>query len=495
MRQATSLTFRHYCLNRFPALNDAFCSCANKQHSEKGNCPLPRFYRAFLHYLCFSNFLDEDFGDLVIPHADIMRMCGTQDTAFSSGDFLERFQRDVLPEFRWCDEIPGQKCRRVSAYGWDQPFEQALDRELDFGATRDTLFVSGKAWNDRAKASLRKDATADHETRVPTLVLNATQKKVFEYMETVDGVQFVDKMTENRDAIRAALVELDPGVQRIQQRILGSIREISKIHYYPGERSSRMSSQGDTVVGLKREVRRALCKGWTEVDLKSSQFAILATVLNAPLSKSLVASDENLWQSFYQTTHGKNEPPPPDIKRIYKEIVYGIAFGAAERMTQQIAAMNRKRLALNFPPIEPLEHRLRQVGMTSLLSHPIVRELLELRRAWYGRITKKKGERDVWGNFISVEASTATSHGRWHGAVAAAVIQSIELEIISALFDVANDHGENCDFQICLFQHDGATVSFRAKAKMERAIQRLKDAVERKALTHGVNTTLAVEHL
>jgi len=495
MRQATSNHFRTYCLNRFPALQDQFCACPGKQHEKTADCPYPAAYRGFFQYLCFSTFLDEYSGELVIPHATIVRMFGTNDTSFASGVFLEHFRRDVLPAFAWRDEVPGEKCRVVSAYGWDSAFVQALDHELDVRARKETIFVSGKVWNDRAKAEARYTAAADHEERAQTLVLNPTQRKIFDYMESVSGVQFVDKMIENSEAIQAVLGTLEPEVRKIQERIVGSVTEVSKIHYYPGERSARMSAQGDTVVGLKREVRRTLCKGWTEVDLKSSQFAILAAKLDASLSKALVANDSNLWRSFHHTTHGINEPPPADVKRIYKEIVYGIAFGTAERMTTSTVAMNKKRAALNLPPREPLEQKLRRLNMTSLRSHAIVRELLDLRRDWYERIRKKGGEYDVWGNFIAVEPSSGANPGRWHGAVAAAVIQSIELEIISAIFDVANEHGENDDFRICLFQHDGATISFRAKAKKERAIRKLQEAVKAKAASLGVNTSLECEDL
>jgi hypothetical protein len=495
MRQATTDHFRAYCINRFPALQEEFCACPDKEHEKTADCPYPPAYRAFFQYLCFSTFLDEDSGELVIPHATIVRIFGTNDTAFASGVFLEQFRRDVLPAFTWRDEIPGEKCRCVVSYGWDNAFLQALDQELDVRAPKETIFVSGKAWNDRAKAIARLTAVADHEERAQTLALNPTQQKIFDYMEAVNGVQFVDKMIENAEAIQVVLGTLDPEVRKIQERILGSAKEVSKIHYYPGDRSARMSAQGDTVVGLKREVRRTLCKGWTEVDLKSSQFAILASKLDAPLSKALVASEGNLWQSFYQTTHGINEAPPPEIKRIYKEIVYGIAFGTAERTTQSTIAMNKRRSGLNLPPREPLEQKLQRLNMTSLLSHAIVRELLDLRRAWYDRITKNKGERDVWGNFIAVEPSSGTNSGRWRGAVGATAIQSIELEIISSVFDVANEHGENDDFQICLFQHDGATISFRAKAKKDRAIRKLQEAVKEKATSLGVNTSLEVENL
>jgi hypothetical protein len=74
--------------------------------------------------------------------------------------------------------------------------------------------------------------------------------------------------------------------------------------------------------------------------------------------------------------------------------------------------------------------------------------------------------------------------------VAAAVIQSVEMEIISVIFDVATRHGESDEFLITIFQHDGATVSFQYEPKLPRAQRKLKDAVEARAKQLGIQTVL-----
>jgi hypothetical protein len=67
--------------------------------------------------------------------------------------------------------------------------------------------------------------------------------------------------------------------------------------------------------------------------------------------------------------------------------------------------------------------------------------------------------------------------------------------IIAPIFDVAQKHGKSDQFKICLFQHDGATISFQSQKKQERAQKRLKAAVEARAGQLGVATILEFTQL
>jgi hypothetical protein len=124
----------------------------------------------------------------------------------------------------------------------------------------------------------------------------------------------------------------------------------------------------------------------------------------------------------------------------HKETVYSICFG---KSTTSLA------------------YFLQASNLIALMSHPIVQELLGLRRQWFREIRNAGGAFDVWGEWHALDLTRdpKTKKGRhWEGAVAAAVIQSVELEIIAPLFDVALKHGKSDQFRICLFQHDGATL-------------------------------------
>lgn len=126
--------------------------------------------------------------------------------------------------------------------------------------------------------------------------------------------------------------------------------------------------------------------------------------------------------------------------------------------------------------------------------HPVLQELLQLRARWFERIENDGGAEDVWGTWHAIRRGTDCAPGeraRLARHVAATVVQSIEMEIIAPIFDIARSHGDTYQFGIVLFQHDGATISFRAHGKRkEKAMTLLRDAVETRARELGVQTTL-----
>jgi hypothetical protein len=237
------------------------------------------------------------------------------------------------------------------------------------------------------------------------------------------------------------------------------------------------------VVGLKSEIRKAVCAGLTECDLRSSQFAILAAKLDAPLSKALIAEGKNLWCELYAHTHGIDAAPPKEVKDAFKECIYSICFGKSVEDTRL------------FRETKPgLRTFLAERGLAMLLDHPIVRELFELRARWFAEINREGGARDVWGTWHAIKLRKDCRSGespRLARHVAATVIQSTEMEIIAPIFDVAARYGTGYQFKIVLFQHDGATISFQAHdARKDKAKALLRKAVETRASELGVQTTL-----
>lgn len=483
MQHATTKHFRDFCFKKYPALQDNID------------------YAAFFNLICFSGFRDkENDYRLVISHDFICNELHKDPIHWRSGEFLKAFKKDVLPNFIW-SEATDDKARQVIDCGFDDETILEHNEAIDIFSVPEVLFASGKLWNSGNRTANKKNVVVTHNSRLAATELNPTQKLIVDEMSKVDGVQFIDKLKENEARIVEELNKLDPTKRKIQERIIGSIREYSKIHYYPGNRTARLSAAGDTVVSLKGSIRRALTHGYTEFDLVSSQFAILAKILNAPLSKDKLNKNENIWQSFYLLTHKLNEIPPKHIKKIYKELLYGIAFGTTKKLTARHIKDNERRAKAKPPiaPIESLEQKLAKYDMTILLEHTIIKELLELRSKWFQQIKKDGGAKDVWGNFLSITKDTIVDgkkeKARWYGAVAASVIQSYELEIISAVFEAQKEHGKQMDFQINIFQHDGGTISIKDKSVEKLVIKRLSEAVETKAQSYGIKTTLEFERL
>lgn len=465
MRPSVSPNFRQFVLNKYPVL--------------AGNEPFLRLF----HYLCFGDFSDRDTKQLVIPTRKMAEEFYRQEYTchFKGREVLEEFRGKVLPTMSWSghEALSGQswngKARQITCNGFDAEMQEALRQECLRPSEDQVQFITGEPYRRADRYHHRDQATAAYEAELACSSLNPTQSKLLDYLRKISaGHLFIRKLEDNRQAIEEAIKALPPHVQDIQYRILANVEHNPTVYYLPSgqERTCRLSPKGDSLIGLKKEVRKAATKGWWECDLRSSQFAILATVLKAPISKAFIASGKSLWRELYGFVSGiKDAEPPPETKNVLKEALYSLCYGKSKIHLKDFLALH---------------------GLEKLLTHPILAELLSLRRKWFQEIERAGGAHDVWGQWHAVDEK----QGRWAGSVAATIIQAIEMEIISPIFDVAERYKKSGQIRICLFQHDGATMSFRAKDKrLARAQKQLKKAVEDRARQLGVSTVLEFTEL
>lgn len=464
MRPSTSRNFRQFVLNKYPAL--------------EGNEPFLRFFL----YLCFGDFSDKTSKRLVIPTKKMAEDFYRQEYTcrFNGLEVLCKFRDTVLPTLAWSGHEVlsanswGGKAREVVCNGFDSAMQEALRQESLSPSEDQVHFITGEPYHRKDRYQDQAVETAVYEAELARTTLNPTQRKIVDYLGEIHaGHLFIRKLHDNREIIEASIKALKPEVQDIQYRILANVHHNPNVYYLPSsqERTCRLSPRGDSILGLKREVRKAATAGWWDCDLRSSQFAILASVLKAPISQKFIASGKSLWRELYGFVSGvEDAEPPPDIKPLLKETIYALCFGKSKAHLKEFLA---------------------QHALEKLLTHPILVELLSLRTIWFRAIARAGGWRDVWGQWHPVDEK----QGRWAGSVAATIIQAVEMEIIAPIFEVANQHGSGDRFQIVLFQHDGATISFNDKTKMPRAQARLKRAVEERAKELGVNTVLEFTQL
>lgn len=465
MRPSVSPNFRQFVLNKYPALAE--------------NEPYLRFFQ----YLCFGDFSDRDTKQLVIPTRKMAEEFYQQDYTchFNGLEVLTKFRDTVLPNLSWSghEALSGSswhgKARQITCNGFDAEMQAALQRECLSPSEDQVEFITGEPYRRADRYHHRDKAGAAYEAELAAFSLNPTQQKILDYLRGINaGHLFIRKLEDNREAIEKAIKALPPHVQKLQYRILGNVQHNPNIYYLPSsqERTCRLSPKGDSLLGLKREVRKAATGGWWECDLRSSQFAILAATLKAPSSQDFIASGKSLWRELYGFVSGtKDAEPPPETKDVLKEALYSLCYGKSKAHLKEFLALH---------------------GLDKLLKHPILVELLSLRRKWFEEIERAGGARDVWGQWHAVDEK----QGRWAGSVGASIIQATEMEIISPIFDVASKSRKGNRVHIVLFQHDGATISFNAKdERLPRAQRKLKKAVEDRARELGVNTVLEFTEL
>ena len=501
MKKTCSKYFYDFVRNKYPAL----------RHPD--NFAL----RNLFFHLCFSNFVDLESKRLLIGNDTLSMFEGKHAIAAAKNGnykghiFLKEFKENVLPDFKvfgeYKDEGGAWHKRSVANTGFDEIMWVSLTNELKED-NKEVMFIDGRVYNEEAKAYLRVIDKQDHIEKAKTIVVNSTQKLIRDYLENVSGNIFVRLYNSNKEAIHKKVSVLDPDTQNIQYRILDSVKEVPTIHYYPSTRTPRLSASGDTVVGLKSVIRKELCKGLVEIDLKASQFSILASKLDASLCKEIIDNKKDIWKIFFEATGQTDYSKFDEIKRnVFKPIIYGIAFGNGRYETPYIISFNKNlknkidkknaiRLQKGLPEIKnvkykvPLQSHLAKqskdygIDFTILDKHPIVEELFSKREIYFKEIEKNNGAKDVWGNFISIDESK--DMGVRH--IAAQVMQSFEMEIFSEVFNVANKYREY--FTIQIFQHDGATISITRKDKELFLKKYITQSVEEKAKILNINTTI-----
>lgn len=501
MKRTVSEKFRDRIFEKFPPLRDEFCGHGAKYHCQNNTklCSYVIPFRSMIEYLFFGNKYCEETGRLMIPHYRIKSFCGVSDNDnnWKSESFLQQFRMHILNDFVWSEYGFG-KSRTVIHNGFDQEVLDLLVEENDVFTPNEVFFISGNKYNSTSSSKQKRENYNNFKINVKDIPLNETQKIIFDYMNGQDGKALSRKLSENMELISQEVEKLprtiDPDKDEIvsrydrAKRILSSITEDCRVVYFPsrGGRTPRLHASEESVIALPKEIRKALCKGWSEIDLKSSQFAIISAYLGAEEANKFISGGGDIWQSFYETTHGKYEQPPAKIKGIYKECIYGICFGKTERESN----WTKKTIG-----VRPLEKILAENNMLPLLDHKIMRELLTLREEWYNRIIKNGGEMDCWGNWIGLHKRIDNfDRDRKPKHIAASIIQSIEMDIAKEMIVYVRDH-ECMQAKIVLWQHDGCTVSFQSKDKKQMCFENMQQSVMDKAKQYNVMTQLEMTDL
>lgn len=480
MKKCVSKEFLDYCDKKYPNMNER-----------------PDLRRMFM-YLCFGTYVADKNKDnrLKLDYFKLASIADRKHQAesrnFNALKFLNEFKALVLPQFDWTNWVApdfssgdwdgyGGKCRVVSRTGLDAQDWEMVQKELEF--TGDTYyFDSGRKRHVGTVTAERHTQIKDYLDEYKTFPLNDSQKKIIDslYSVTKNSVAITQKVIENEKDILDAIANMQPKrtdkvtieeKRSRQLKILAAIKENSRVFYRPTPlgRTPRLHATGESVLALTSTARKAACKGWIDADLVSSQFIIISNLINAPIAKAFIKSKGHLW-TYLNESMGNEGPPTKQAKDAMKVLIYRICFGSTRENV--INELNS------------------EYGSAELVNNPMIDELFKRRDAWLNKIKQNGQITDIWGNVHKLEKAGRKkdiygnyiyAKRRWAGALAATAIQSIELEIISAVFDCARDHGKNLHFKIMLFQHDGFTLSCYGRDDEPLVLKRLNEYVQAKA--------------
>lgn len=449
-----SRTFRELAFSYFPAL---------KGHSE--------YWRLFC-YLLFGSRHDKDTKRLLLSAKILSVLEGRDPNNSQAKKFLIRFQKEVLNpaggDIGWTlPNKEARKCRHLKSLNLGYEFEEILHLErLHHWDDGDRVYLLGGTTYNRSSARRFRHEQREAAGRLPTFCEHA--ELIRTYMNTLKPNLFTTKVRENfGSALKATFNLPNNPVRDSQLRILRHINGQPQPFYFPSDKGNtvRLSTR-EAIPNLQSDVRRALTKGWEEADLRSSQFAICASIWNVPELLDFLRTGKSLWKRFFD--YLRLAPEECAIaKDVIKTTIYSICFGMARHSLKWTIGDNLDAEGLDKSIAD------------KLLDEPIIKALLDARDVALERIAEEGGAMNCYNHWRPV------TDKRRPRKIMAEIAQAWEMKLIYPAFELAQQTSE---FTITLYQYDGFSVSFARRPNLWK--RRIEQTIHENANREGFFTWL-----
>ncbi len=387
-------------------------------------------------------------------------------------------------------------CRRVYNDGLDSSDFNCLTKCCN--DIKVDLFT-GKSKNFCNNEEIKFLKKAENEFK-----MNYAQQKVFNYMNSLNPALFKtiqENIPEARTFNNNKWTSGTWNREQVKYNMIlcNELEENCAGYYVPAENSVRMFSIKASLSSISKEIRKVLCQGMYEIDLQSSQLAILANELKAPktlefIEKSMnseVFEEKSIWNNIekYLKDNNINYDKTEDKLR-WKRAIYSICFGMSKSnlttllKTGFVFDSNRKYQKKPDPNAR---------DFSILLNHPIFVELLSLRDNLINKIVEDGFAIDCFGKKYFISEHKPSS-------ILSCLIQAKELDIVSVIFDHAKSQRK---YRVMVFQHDGFTMIPLANDKtsnidniFKTSFDELNSIVQKTAFDkYGILTKLTCEKL
>jgi len=420
---------------------------------------------------------------------------------YNAGNYLTKFQEETglklaIKEYSYEEG----KARSAIPY-FALEVQYYIQKELGYfpigNSTNMINFITLKKANKNTPGEIRKEL----EEEVKRFYDNASVEALplLEYLNNLPSNLFTSKVKENLDHVSSVLARLesnetnpklkptkDATLREIETKILLSIYENPKPYYKPSSagRTVRIFPHGESILLLCRKLRKAICKGWYEYDLVSSQLAIVAKLWNITEVQEFLQSGNHIWTSLFthlgiNYTYNKlNNPGWFDaLKGLLKESLYSLIYGMKKSCLLA-------RLTKGFKKL-----KIAKKG-ADVLARPIMAALYKAREA---KITKVLEEGKLtldWhdGRELLVEGNTDKERHDCVKSLLAQEAQLMEMVLLKPVFDIAKENSKY--MSITLFQHDGFTVHYNKGNLVKSLESKMKEAVRAQASLLRITTDL-----
>ena len=339
-----------------------------------------------------------------------------------------------------------------------------------------------RLWEEerRSRHTPRVEFATGHKAVNPSLTLGfpsapEASRIMVEYMNALPTNRFSKAVAAHWDeaaALAASLGEMHTPAGR-QSAILTQFLSNPKPYYKTVKNSARIFSATDaSIANLKQCVRDVLCQDWLKCDLASAQYSI----------------NYRLWGMEEMGVHFVASPFDTliadlglsrDARPALKKIMYSICFGMSTQRDP-----TRENIADLADAIAP------HLWQTMKL-HPLIKGLLETRRAQFKQIRETGFALDAWSNPIPLvpEAHDGRS-GDNVRSVLAQLAQSYEQRLMFEIYKLAIQNTGKHGFSIMVNVYDGLYICVHDASDIECWKRRISSAVENEALILGIKTQL-----
>jgi len=458
-RITVSKEFRDFVLKELPAI--------------KTNTP----YFNFVQYLMFPKQITPE-GFPIIDYKTLLKLAGYSKSngSFKAIDFLKDIKYNLLHDMQWSDYSFDEGRARVITYkGFSEELAlRLIDERANFlNAVGTVYFISGLAVNQKRKSEHRM---YDKLEALNSFYLAGCDdaKLILEYLNNQPSNRFTMFLRNMKDAVEIAQkIEHEPTRNR-QLDILRSVMHQPMPYYKPTNRTVRISSSNDSVLRLKRNVRKAVTKGLVSLDINHAQISIAAKLWNIPSVQELLKGHTNIW-SYLSTRLVSSYQP--ELKDVLKKGMYSLMYGmSTHNLIEGNDTFDGLRSLLAPYHVEP----------EAFMEIDIMKDILNARKNMYGQIAVEYGAKDYYGRFIWVEDSVSVA------SVAAQVIQSYELALIAPIYRAAKITDQ---WHIVLHLHDGVFIRVRNLQSFRYWVDKLNDVVTDAADQMGIYTSLSAEQM
>jgi hypothetical protein len=432
----------------------------------------------FFEYLVFSSFVDRNAFErrTVVSREVLLKVLGLPVTAnsaaFKAVDLLEECAACIpLLKLEWSEhDYENGSARVILDDGLSAPFLEALQKELGtFHLVPDAekvRFITGERVDTTTRTSLsaaeRHDVTNDQHLLAPVA-------KVADYLNALPSNGFSMKVRQNIDRAVEAARSLPSATQRGL--------ELSKLHwivmqpqpfYGPSDegKTIRLFAKNVSILGLKNVVKYALIDGWSTLDLKSAQLAIVATDWNITAIRGWLANPTcDIWRELCGVLP---HIPIAGAKPVIKQAVYSACYGAQVETVEQAL---RGGLELS------------RADSSKVLSHEFFVLLFAHAKDRLTQIRANGGALDCFGEHLVCQSRVEAR------SVLARLSQAREMQLLLPAVDYALNNPKK--LRIMLWEHDGFSVHFRLEPKRnEKTKRELLQTVNDRCAALGYPTKL-----